>query len=86
MWPASTSWAAFTGITACYAVPFPFPTFLVHEEPSQNSGLSEETPEVPGRVPAGKTIHSSEDSLPMCGQNSSPRGAVAGPKQAPLLG
>lgn len=52
---------------------------------TENSGLGEETPEAPGRVPAGKPIHPSEDTLPTCGQNSSPRGAAVCPKQAPLL-
>lgn len=72
MWPVSTPGATFTGITACYDVPFPFSKFLVHGEPSWNSGLGEETPQATGRVPAGKPIHPSEDALPMCGQNSSP--------------
>lgn len=52
---------------------------------TENSGLGEETPEAPGRVPAGKPIHPREDTLPTCGQNSSPRGAAVCPKQAPLL-
>lgn len=85
LWPVSTSGATFTGITACYDVPVPFSKVLVHGEPSWNSGLGDETPEAPGRMPAGKPIHPSEDTLPMCGQNSSPRGAAVCPRQAPLL-
>lgn len=74
MWSASTSKAVFTDIAACYAVLFPFPTFLIHGEPSPKSRLGEETRKAPGRVPAGNPIIPSEDTLPMCGQSSSPRG------------
>lgn len=56
MWSTSTSRAAFTDIAACYPVPFPSPTFLIHREPSPNSGLREATHEAPGRVPAGEPI------------------------------
>lgn len=65
---------------------FPFPSFLVQGEPSQNSGLGEETPEAPGRMPAAKPIHPSEDALPMCGQNSSPRGATSVSQTSPIIG
>lgn len=58
----------------------------MHREPSQNSGLGEQMPEATGRVPAGKPIHPSEDTLPTCGQNSPPRATVVCPKQALLLG
>lgn len=86
VWSTPTSGAGFTDITACYADPIPFPTFLIHGEPSLNSGLGEATLEAPKRVPAGKPTSPSEGTLPMCGQTSSPRGAAVCPKQSLLLG